>query len=313
MADQAAREEERLARHINADPTKAKCVGGLQPGNKGGVVAEHDVKPSEVAEGEGALSREEERLARHVAASNARAKTVDKPAEPEPEEQNLKCVVCRKVGGGKFCLVETKRNPKAPVHCKCFVCYECGNNLAGTNYGEDKRGHFLCAPCMKDAGLEGGVHSAEGEAELCAKCGSPILDNQAKVRAMGALYHADCFACDACGTRIHMSCFKGEGGRLYCSEACAKRGEDEAHKKAAGDAPKPAADGDKAGEEKKAEDYKVCSACGKALEGAFIVVGGQPMHKECFVCSKCNKQLGSEVYSVEGKMCCKECAEAAHK
>ena len=180
MADQAAREEERLARHLNADPTKARCVGGLQPGgNKGGVSAEHDVKPSEVAAGEEALTREEERLARHVAASNARAKTVEKPAGPtEEEQQNLKCVVCRKVGGGQFCLVETKRNPKAPVHCKCFVCYECGNNLAGTNYGEDKRGHFLCAPCMKDAGIEAPLSHfsfCTNGSSFCGEAGIPTI------------------------------------------------------------------------------------------------------------------------------------------
>ena len=122
---------------------------------------------------------------------------------------------------------------------------------------------------------------------------------------MGGLYHADCFACDACGTRIHTSCYKGEGGRLYCSEACAKRGEEEAHKKAAGDAPKAAE-----GEAPKAEDYKFCSVCGKPFEGQFIVVSGQPMHPDCFVCAKCNKKLGTEVYNVDGKMCCKECAGA---
>lgn len=292
-----------------------------------GVVEEHDVRPSEPGAEEEALSREEQRLARYVAASNARAKTVDKDddekpkkaAEPTADEQaKLKCVVCRKVGGGAFCLVETKRNPKAPVHCDCFRCYECGNELAGTSYGEDARGHLMCALCMKDAAPAGGaMHGPAGDApaaDLCAKCGSPITENQAKVRAMGNTYHEDCFACDACGSRIHTTCYKGDGGKLYCSEPCARRGAEEAA--AASAAPAAAAPAADSKEDEPAAaaaeaqpEYKFCTACGKPLEGRYVVVGGQPMHADCFVCGMCGQKLGTQVYNVGGKMCCKECAE----
>lgn len=294
-----------------------------------GVVEEHDVRPSELGAEEEALSREEQRLARYVAASNARAKTVEEEprkeaaAAPTAEEQaTLKCVVCRKVGGGPFCLVETKRNPKAPVHCDCFRCYECGNELAGTSYGEDARGHLMCALCMQDAAPAGGaMHGPVGEAaaDLCAKCGSPITGNQAKVRAMGNTYHEDCFACDACGSRIHTTCYKGDGGKLYCSEPCARRGAEEAAAAAAPAAPAaaPAAAPEGSKKDDKAEEeapaaqpeYKFCTACGKPLEGRYVVVGGQPMHADCFVCGICGEKLGTQVYNVGGKMCCQACAE----
>ena len=285
------------------------------------------MRPSELGEEDESLSREEQRLARYVAASNARAKTVDKEEEkprkaeaaaPTADEQaKLKCVVCRKVGGGAFCLVETKRNPKAPVHCDCFRCYECGNELAGASYGEDARGHLMCALCMKDAAPAGGaMHGPAGEAaaDLCAKCGSPITENQAKVRAMGNTYHEDCFACDACGSRIHTTCYKGDGGKLYCSEPCARRGAEEAA--AASAAPAADAAEKPAGDSKEDEpaaaaqpEYKFCTACGKPLEGRYVVVGGQPMHADCFVCGMCGQKLGTQVYNVGGKMCFKECAE----
>jgi len=304
LTREEAREEARLNRHLNADPTTARCIGGLQPvgGLRQPEPVEHNVRVSDPDDPDAINNREEERLNRHVAASNARAKesgvVIQRIVEEEPK---YKCELCGKVGGGQFCMIEMRRNPRATVHIDCFVCSNCGTPLAGCDYSEDAKGHFLCDDCSRPAGA---AEEKPVGNEKCAKCGKPFVGNQSKVRAMGAMYHEKCFACDACGKPITSACYKGEGGKLYCSEPCARRGFESA---------KPPAS--KEEEEKQAsndpDDYKFCTACGKELDDDFIVLAGKPLHRSCFVCSGCGKKLTSQVFNVDGKMCCKECAEKA--
>ena len=308
LTREEAREEARLNRHLNADPTTAKCIGGLRPLNAP-EPEEHNVRVSDPDDPDATLSREEERLARHVAASKARAKEGAAPApKPKVEEPSYKCEICGKTGDGQFCMIEMKRNPRATVHVDCFACSKCGTLLAGGEYCEDAKGNLLCEDCMKPAGEE---KKEEEEPrvgnELCAKCKGPFIGTQSKIRAIGNVYHEKCFACDACGGPIRSSCYKGEGGKLYCSEPCARRGYEQS---------KPPAS--KEEEEKKADaasqnpdDYQICSACGKELDDDFIVLAGKPLHRDCFVCSGCGKKLTNQVFNVDGKMCCKECAEKA--
>jgi len=201
-------------------------------------------------------------------------------------------------------MIEMRRNPKATVHVDCFKCSKCGTLLAGGDYSEDAKGNFLCDDCMKPQ-APADEEKPVGN-EMCAKCGKPFVGNQSKVRAMGTMYHEKCFACDACGAPITSACYKGEGGKLYCSEPCARRGFD---------ASKPPAS--KEEEEKQAaasqdaDDYKFCSACGKELDDDFIVLAGKPLHRSCFVCGFCGKKLTNQVFNVDGKLSCKECAEKA--
>jgi len=310
LTPEEAREEARLNRHLNADPTTAKCIGGLRPLNAPEPV-EHNVRVSDPDDPDATLNREEERLARHVAASKARAKEgTARPAEPKVEEPSYKCEICGKTGGGQFCMIETKRNPRATVHVDCFVCCKCGTLLAGGDYCEDDKGNLLCEDCMKPQAPAGEEKKAQEERpagnERCAKC-KKLIGNQSKVSAMGAMYHEKCFYCDTCGKTIRSSCYKGEEGKLYCSEPCARRGFE-------GSQP-PAS---KEEEEKKADassqnpdDYQVCSACGKELDDSFIVLAGKPLHRACFVCGFCGKKLTNQVFNVEGKLACKECAEKA--
>jgi len=313
LTREEAREEARLNRHLNADPTTAKCIGGLRPVHAE-EPEEHNVRVSDPDDPDALLKSEEERLSRHIAASNARKKeathTIQRVVQEEP---NYKCALCHKVGGGQFCQIEMKGN-RVIVHVDCFVCSKCGTLLAGGDYGEDAKGHLLCEDCMRPP-EPAGDDKKEGKPaeeppvgnELCAKCKGPFVGNQSKVRAMGNMYHEKCFACDACGGPIRSSCYKGEGGKLYCSEPCARRGYEQS---------KPPAS--KEEEEKKADaasqnpdDYQICSACGKELDDDFIVLAGKPLHRDCFVCSGCGKKLTNQVFNVDGKMCCKECAEKA--
>jgi len=312
LSREEAREEARLNRHLNADPTTAKCIGGLRPAGLEEEKEEHNVRVSDPDDPDATLNREEERLARHVAASNARAKdgvvVVSKPKEEEPQYE---CAICGKVGGGQFCMIEMHRNPKATVHVDCFKCSKCGVCLAGCDYTEDRKGNFLCDDCMRPQEAPKEEEKPTGD-ERCAKCHKRFVGNQPKVRAMGCLYHETCFCCDTCGYPISGACYKGDGGKLYCSERCARKGFE-----AGGSAnPKPPAS--KEEEEKQAaaasqdpDDYKFCSACGKELDDDFIVLAGKPLHRSCFVCSGCGKKLTNQVFNVDGKMCCKECAEKA--
>jgi len=301
------REEARLNRHLNADPTTAKCIGGLRPaGYKEPEPVEHNVRVSDPDDPDAVLNREEERLTRHVAASNARAKDGGVVVRKvEDEGPKYTCAICGKVGGGQFCMVEMRKDPKATVHVDCFTCTKCGNQLFGVDYTEDSKGNLLCDECAHPQGKP----EPPAPNEKCARCGKPCTATQAKVRMMGTVYHEKCLYCDACGHSIKEACYKGEGGKLYCSEPCARHGMG---------APKPPAS--KEEEEKKAaaaaastdpDDYKFCSKCGKELVDDFIVVAGQPLHRDCFVCSACGKKLTNQVFNVGGKMCCRECAEKA--
>jgi len=311
LTPEEAREEARLNRHLNADPTTAKCIGGLRPAQqeKEEEEVEHNIRVSDPDDPDATLNREEERLARHVAASNARAKdgvtVIQKPKEEEPKYE---CAICHKVGGGQFCMIETHRNPRATVHVDCFKCSKCGVGLAGCDYTEDRKGNFFCDDCNRPQEPPKEQTPAGGD-ERCAKCHKRFVGNQSKVRAMGCMYHETCFACDTCGYPISSACYKGEGGKLYCSEKCARAGMEGA----AGSKP-PAS---KEQEEKQAaasqdpDDYKFCSACGKELNDDFIVLAGKPLHRDCFVCGICGKKLTNQVFNVGGKMACKECAEKA--
>jgi len=304
LTREEAREEARLNRHLNADPTKARCIGGLQP-VRPAEPEEHNVRVSDPDDPDAQLNREEERLARHVAASKARAKEGVVKVQKQEEGPTYRCVICGKTGGGEFCMVELKKNPRAIVHVDCFVCAKCGALLAGGEYTQDSDNRLLCEECMKP--LEEPAPEKGGAPVLCAKCKGPFIGNQSKVNAMGNMYHEKCFVCDACGSPIRSACYKGEGGTLYCSEPCARKGYEQS---------KPPAS--KEEEEKKADaasqdpdDYKFCSACGKELDDDFIVLAGRPLHRGCFVCSGCGKKLTNQVFNVDGKMCCKECAEKA--
>jgi len=320
LTREEALEAKRLNRHLNADPTTAKCIGGLRPASykepePEPEPEEHNVRVCDDEDLEAGLDREQDRLDRHIAASKARAKEGGVIRRVIQEEPSYKCALCHKTGGGQFCMIELKRNPRATVHVDCFVCHKCGVPLAGGDYSEDKLGHVLCEDCAappqsaeqkkEDAPAVGAGN------ETCAKCKKPFTDGQSKVRAMGNMYHEKCFACDACGKPITSSCYKGEGGKLYCSEPCARRGYEESK-------PPAPKEEEKQEEKKKTEpssknpdDYKFCTTCGKELDGEFIVIGGLAIHRDCFVCSACGKKLTSQVYNVKGKMCCRECAEKA--
>jgi len=306
LTREEALEEARLNRHLNADPTTAKCIGGLRPVNAP-EPEEHNVRVSDPDDPDATLNREEERLARHVAASKAREKKGGTIQRIIKEDPNYKCEICGKVGGGQFCLAELRKNPRATVHIDCFVCSKCGNILAGIDYTEDPKGNLLCEDCMKPAGEDKEEEERPVGNELCAKCKGPFVGTQSKVRAMGNMYHEKCFRCDACGGPITDSLYKGDAGKLYCSEPCARRGYEESKPPASKEEEEKKADASS----KNPDDYDVCSACGKELDGEFIVIAGKPLHRECFVCSGCKKPLTNKVYNVDGKMCCEECARKA--
>jgi len=303
LTPEEAREEARLNRHLNADPTTAKCIGGLRPAEPAEPV-EHNVRVSDPDDPDAPLKYEEDRLARHITASNARAKEGVVIQRPKEEAPQYTCALCGKTDSGEFCMIEMRKNPRATVHVDCFTCSKCGVCLAGCDYTEDAKGNFLCDDCSKPA--QKAEEDKPAGKEKCAKCGKLILGNEGKVRAMGTMYHEKCFYCDICGHTITDACYKGEGGKLYCSEACARRagmgGETGTKPPAPKDAPASSQDPD---------DYKVCSACGKDLDDDFIVLAGKPLHRKCFVCSGCKKQLTNQVFNVDGKICCKECAEKA--
>jgi len=251
--------------------------------------------------GDEALQREMERLTRHVNASNARAKTAEpKPAQesaPAPEPNaDLVCAVCHMKGEGKrggFCLVETRKNPKTPIHVKCFACIDCGKSCLGCDFQEDRDGRFYCDKCtIPEADRAIPTFSA-----TCARCGKGMDEYDDRINAMGKVFHKTCFVCYKCGGKIEGSVFGGPNEELYCSEDCAR--------KAAAEAAPSAPAG---GEEGPEPDTSKCAVCGKEFTESYMMFNGQAIHPDCFKCSKCGAQLGDQVYLVDNKPTCEKCA-----
>ncbi|KAM0787658.1 hypothetical protein ACM66B_003722 [Microbotryomycetes sp. NB124-2] len=117
-------------------------------------------------------------------------------------------------------------------------------------------------------------------AQTCAKCREPMVGQF--VRALGAVYHLDCFKCQDCGKVVASKFFPidagdGSGKQLPLCET----------------------------------DYfrrlnLLCSKCGAALRGSYITALDMKFHVEHFTCSVCPTVFGPQdsYYEHGGKVYC---------
>jgi len=157
------------------------------------------------------------------------------------------------------------------------------------------------APAPRPPEDDGGVPVPESEKYICPVCGKLPSGNMAK--ALGRMWHAECFKCQACGNPINGP-FNAEGGKPYCQECF--------QKKLAAAAPAPAA-APAAG--KPYPDPSVCPICGKPPSGKVLKALDRMWHLDCFKCQGCHKDITGAYHEEGGLPYCPDCYKekfAAH-
>ncbi|NWH59847.1 FBLI1 protein, partial [Geococcyx californianus] len=118
---------------------------------------------------------------------------------PERDVSRDICAFCHKAVGPREPTVEAMRKQ---YHANCFTCRTCHRLLAGQSYYQ-KDGRPTCDACY------------QATLEKCAKCGGLIAERI--VRALGKVYHPNCFSCAACGRAIGTESFAvDEQDEVYC-------------------------------------------------------------------------------------------------
>ncbi|EKM81832.1 hypothetical protein AGABI1DRAFT_118900 [Agaricus bisporus var. burnettii JB137-S8] len=112
----------------------------------------------------------------------------------------------------------------------------------------------------------------------CSACGKPMHGQF--VRALGSVYHLDCFKCVDCGEVVALKFFPIEGsdGKQFplCERDCFRR------------------------------LNLICAKCGMALRGSYITACNKKFHVEHFTCSVCPTLFGPQdsYYEHEGDIYC---------
>ncbi|XP_053546221.1 filamin-binding LIM protein 1 [Bombina bombina] len=170
--------------------------------------------------------------------------------------------------------VPTIEAMKKQYHADCFTCRKCHRLLAGQLYYQ-KDNQPICEHCYKDT------------LEKCAKCQTLIL--QHIVRAMGSVYHPECFTCVVCHRRIADESFAvDEYNEVHCA--------DDYYRKYA----------------------PICSVCDQPIiprdgqDSYKIECLGRNFHENCYRCEKCHVTLSLEptengCYPLNDYMLCKSC------
>eukprot|EP00727_Mastigamoeba_balamuthi_P009290 m51a1_g4984 putative transforming growth factor beta-1-induced transcript 1 protein isoform x2 (187) ;mRNA; r:77633-78490 len=152
--------------------------------------------------------------------------------------------------------------------------------------------HLLCAVCGKDfsdgskcmEGPDGYAYCTADYEEAftpkCAGCQKPIEASDAKVEAMDAAWHNECFKCPRCAQPFEgMSFFPGDDGLPYCERHYYEK------------------------------MGMFCCVCEMPITGGKrIRVGELSFHPEHFCCSFCKRNLaGLQYKSKNGKPFCVKC------
>eukprot|EP01113_Clastostelium_recurvatum_P042171 TRINITY_DN680_c0_g1_i2.p1 TRINITY_DN680_c0_g1~~TRINITY_DN680_c0_g1_i2.p1 ORF type:complete len:295 (-),score=73.46 TRINITY_DN680_c0_g1_i2:64-888(-) len=127
-------------------------------------------------------------------------------------------------------------------------------------------------PPSRASGGSGG----SGGAGSCTNCGQAITGQG--LRALGGVYHKECFTCHVCEKSLTDGMFQQHEGRLYC----------------ANDFLHVAAD--------------KCTACNNPITSAFLNINGAKYHPECFVCGVCRKPFQGSYTTKNGEPVHASCA-----
>ncbi|CAO1617840.1 unnamed protein product [Sympodiomycopsis kandeliae] len=134
--------------------------------------------------------------------------------------------------------------------------------------------------------------------QTCDACGKPMTGQF--VRALGVVFHLDCFRCRDCN-KVVASKFFPATEEMKESSPRSSTGDDEKRPSPTGQKLFPLCE----------TDYfrrldLLCAKCGKALRGSYITALGAKFHVEHFTCSTCPTVFGPQdsYYEHDGKVFC---------
>ena len=184
---------------------------------------------------------------------------------------SLQCAACKKQILEDAVLVHGRK-----FHGQCWVCCDCGEQFESSyNLLEGKP--YCSEHYKKRAGV------------TCSECGLEIIGEQA-VKALGGLFHRNCFACHLCATTILRRGlaplpFVAENGLPVCVPCHTATSKDVLSDS--------------------------CGGCGNVIGASDCMIAlKQKWHRACFVCTKCQSVLSGSYYNVEGNPYDEKCARA---
>ncbi|KAL8824911.1 MAG: hypothetical protein Q9170_008002 [Blastenia crenularia] len=150
------------------------------------------------------------------------------------------------------------------------------DSSAGARHGRDRdRNTTQNLPIRERSRTNGN----SGTKRICGRCGEPLLGQF--VRAMGGMFHLECFMCRDCGQIVASKFFpvddeEGNGQYPLCETDYFRRLD------------------------------LLCYQCGGALRGSYITALDRKYHIEHFTCSICPTVFGAQdsYYEHEGKVYC---------
>ncbi|KAI4280523.1 MAG: hypothetical protein L6R38_004385 [Xanthoria sp. 2 TBL-2021] len=150
------------------------------------------------------------------------------------------------------------------------------DSSAGGRYGRDKDRIVTHNMPVRERSRTNG---SNGPKRICDKCGDPLLGQF--VRAMGGMFHLECFMCRDCGQIVASKFFpvddeEGTGQYPLCETDYFRRLD------------------------------LLCFDCGGALRGSYITALDRKYHIEHFTCSICPTVFGAQdsYYEHAGKVYC---------
>lgn len=146
-------------------------------------------------------------------------------------------------------------------HEECFTCDHCGASLTGKFY---QVGDLKYCEADQEVGLD-----------RCSVCSDYMRSGSVLVG--GSSYHAQCFACSACGLPIMDKFYTTDEGKWLCEE-----------------------------------DYRLtkpkCYVCSLPVMERMLTAMDRQFHPTCFVCSVCQAMLDGLPFMAEGEVVhCRQC------
>ncbi|KAF5898165.1 actin-binding LIM protein 2 isoform X2, partial [Clarias magur] len=182
--------------------------------------------------------------------------------KPHPQSGAIPCQNC-----GQACKGEVLRVQNKHFHIKCFVCKECGCDLAQGGFFV-RQGDYICT--LDYQRLYG---------TRCFSC-EQFIEGEV-VSALGKTYHPRCFVCAICkqpfpaGDRVTFN------GKECICQKCIE--------------PQPA------NSTAAPQAVHNCCGCGKEFKNEQSLVAlDKHWHLGCFKCKVCNKVLNAEYISKDG-------------
>ncbi|XP_049742664.1 actin-binding LIM protein 2 isoform X1 [Elephas maximus indicus] len=185
----------------------------------------------------------------------------------KPPSTSVLCTTC-----GNVCKGEVLRVQNKYFHIKCFVCKECGCDLAEGGFFV-RQGEYICTQDYQR--LYG---------TRCFRC-DQFIEGEV-VSALGRTYHPDCFVCAVCrlpfppGDRVTFN-----GKECLCQKCSLPT--------SLGSSAHPS------------QGLRNCGGCGSEIRnGQSLVALDKHWHLGCFTCKACGKLLSAEYISKDGLPYC---------